>query len=205
MNYKDIVKTALNEVGYQGEKYRSKYSSFLDSIGWYNGIKSGECTWCAIFYDYLFAVNKGNLTYSQVRQIVCEPVKASENSGAGCIQKSNMYKGAGRWITNPSKASSGDQIFFKGSDGKIYHTGIVVDWDNSGFWVVEGSTTYNGNPHSVGKKHYAFSDSKIAGFGRPDWFKFDSDPEPEKKHVYVDISAPEGCEVIVNIDYHQEG
>lgn len=199
MDYKKVVQTALDEVGYQGEKYTSKFSKFMDQIDWYNGIKSGECTWCAILYDYLIAVNKEDLTYQQARQIVCEPIKSSNNTGAGCIQKAQMYKDAGQWISKASGSTTGDQIFFKGTDGKIYHTGIVTGWDSTGLWVVEGSTTYNGKPNSVGKKHYSFTDSIIAGFGRPRWYMFDSIKE-KIVDIVVKVNAPEGVKVNIKVE-----
>lgn len=196
MDYKLVTQTAISFIGYQGEAKNSMFTEFLDSIQWYNGIKANACTWCAIFYDYCIAINAGSLSYAQARQIVCEPADNRNNTGAGCVQKADMYKAAGRWITSASKATSGDQIFFKNSDG-IYHTGMIVDWDSSGFWVVEGSTTYNGKPHSVGKKHYAFNDSKIAGFGRPDWYKFDTDKEV---NITIKVNAPDGVKVNINVE-----
>lgn len=200
MDYKKVVQTALNEVGYQGEKYTSKFSRFMDQISWYNGIKSGECTWCAIFYDYCIAVNKGDLTYEQARQIVCEPVKAANNTGAGCIQKAQMYKDAGQWISKASGATTGDQMFFKGSDGKIYHTGIVTGWDSTGLWVVDGSTTYNGKPNSVGKRHVSFTDFVIAGFGRPRWYMFDKDEKDKVVDIVVKVNAPDGVKVNIKVE-----
>lgn len=198
MDYKQIVQTALNEVGYQGEKYTSKFSKFMDQIDWYNGIKSGECTWCAIFYDYLIAVNKGDLTYQQARQIVCEPIKSSNNTGAGCVQKAQMYKDAGQWISKASGATTGDQMFFKNSSG-IYHTGIVTGWDSTGLWIVDGSTTYNGKPNSVGKKHISFTDSVIAGFGRPRWYMFDSIKD-KVVDIVVKVNAPDGVKVNIKVE-----
>lgn len=198
MNYKKVVETANSFIGYQGDQYDSYFTEFLDSIDWYNYKKAGACTWCMIFYDYLIAVNKGSLTYEQARQIVCEPADHKENSGAGAKEHAQMYKNAGRWITSPSKATTGDEIFYKNSSG-IYHGGIVIDWDSSGFWVIEGSTTYNGKPHSVGKKHISFNDSKIAGFGRPDWYKFDTDPDKEV-NITIKVNAPDGVKVNINIE-----
>ena len=156
IKYQDVVKTALSEVGYQGETKNSKYTQFLDSINWYNYKKAGACTWCAIFYDYCIAVNKGDLTYEQARIIDCEPANHANNSGAGCTQKAQMYKDKGRWISSVSKATTGDQIFFKKSNGQIYHSGILVDWDNNGIYTVEGST----DGAKVSKRYYAFNDSK---------------------------------------------
>lgn len=198
MDYKKVVQTALEEVGYQGEYKNSKFTQFMDSIDWYNGKKAGACTWCAIFYDYCIAKNNGDLTYQQARQIVCEPIKSSSNTGAGCVQKAQMYKDAGQWISKASGATTGDQVFFKNDDG-IYHTGIVTGWDSTGIWVVEGSTTYNGKPNSVGKKHYSFTDSKLAGFGRPRWYMFDSIKD-KVVDIVVKVNAPEGVKVNIKVE-----
>lgn len=175
---KNVVDTAINEIGYQGETYSSKYSKTLDSVNWYNGRKDGACTWCAIFVDYCIYVNKGNLSDEEARQIVCEPSNHAANTGAGCTQHAQMYKDKGRWYTHTAKgcpAQVGDQVFFKKSNGAIYHTGIVVDWDNNGIYTVEGST----GGAKVLKRFYAYSDTKLAGYGRPDWYKYeDSKPDP---------------------------
>ena len=203
MDYRKVVDTALSEVGYQGEYKNSKFTQFLDSISWYNGKKAGACTWCAIFYDYCVAVNKGNLSYEQARQIVSEPKNNANNSGAGCVQKAEMYRSNNQWISKSSGATTGDQIFFKNDEGKIYHTGIVSGWDSTGLWVIEGSTTYNGKPNSVGKKHYSFTDSKIAGFGRPKWYMFDEDPapDPEKEvNITIKVNAPDGVKVNIKVE-----
>lgn len=174
IKYQDVVKTALSEVGYQGESKNSKFTEYLDSISWYNYPKAGACTWCAIFYDYCIAVNKGNLSYEQARQITCEPADHNANSGAGCTQKAQMYKDHNRWISSVSKATTGDQVFFKKSNGQIYHTGVLVNWDNNGIYTVEGST----DGGKVSKRYYSYSDSKLAGFGRPDWYKYQTADKP---------------------------
>ena len=166
MNYRDVVNTALKEVGYQGESKSSKYSKELDKYNYYNSKKDGECTWCAIFVDWCVFVNN-NRDKEKTISIMCE--NAKDNCGAGCTQHAQYYKDRGRWISKQSDATTGDQIFFKKSNGQIYHTGIVVDWDSKGFYTVEGSTAGG----KVSKRFYAYGDSKIAGFGRPDWYKYD--------------------------------
>ena len=177
IKYQDVVKTALAEVGYQGTSTSSKYSAELDSVKFYNYPKQGSASWCAIFYDWCVWKNRGNFSTDQVRSILCEP--NSDNCGAGCTQKVQYYKSKGRYYTRSKDATTGDEIFFKKSNGAIYHTGIIVDWNSSGFYVVEGNT--NGN--QVAKKFYSFGDSKIAGFGRPDWYKYQTASEPDPKPV----------------------
>ena len=52
ISYKDVVKTLEAEVGYQGQRYNSKFTEFLDSVNWYNYKKAGATTWCCILADY---------------------------------------------------------------------------------------------------------------------------------------------------------
>lgn len=180
INYADVVKTALEEVGKTFTTYTSPYTAFLDSINWYCAKKQGATTWCCILNDYCVAVNTGNLSYEQARQIVCEPANSAVNYGAGVKEKVQYYKNAGRWFTDPSKCTTGDEIFFYKSGTKEYgHVGRVVDWDDRYIYTVEGSTTYDGKPHSVAKKSYPFKSTRIAGFGRPDWYKYQTTEEPK--------------------------
>lgn len=177
ISYRAVADTLLSEVGYQGEHYTSKYSLFLDSIDWYNYKKSGSCTWCCELQDWAIAVNKGDLSYEQARIITCEPANHSSNCGAGVKFKAQYFKDAKRWIdkSDYKKATTGDQIFLD----SLNHVGGIVDWDKTGFIVVDGSTTYEGRPYSVGKKHIPFKSNRIVGFGRPDWYKYQvSDPKP---------------------------
>lgn len=184
----------------------NEYSAFMDSYKFYNYPKNGAANSCAIFYDTAIMKNmKPEPNADKARSILCEP--NVDNCGAGCTQKVQYYKSKGRWISQPSKATTGDEIFFKKSNGAIYHTGAVVDWDSKGFYVVEGNT--NGN--KVAKKFYSYSDPKIAGFGRPDWYKYEDEVEkpaassgsgkyivntksdPLRLRAYGSLSAPTIC------------
>ena len=181
MNYRDVVNTALAEIGYQGTSNSSKYSALLDKYSYYNYPKDHSASWCKIFVDFCTFVNIGN-DADKARAVMCEP--NIDNCGAGCTQAVQYFKSKGRWITKHSEATTGDEIFFQKSNGAIYHTGIVIDWDNKGFYVVEGNT--NGN--KVAKKFYAYGDSKIAGFGRPDWYKFDETAASNPEDIYIKLA-----------------
>lgn len=172
VSYKAVVQTALAEVGYQGSSKSSKYSAELDKVKFYNYPKQGAASWCAIFYDWCVWKNCPDQSVDYARSILCEP--NSDNCGAGCTQKVAYYKSKNRYYTSSKDATTGDEIFFKKSNGAIYHTGIVVDWDSKGFYVVEGNTDGN----KVAKHFYAYGDSKIAGFGRPDWYKYQEAAAP---------------------------
>lgn len=189
IKYEDVVKTLEAEVGYQGQHYNSKFTEYLDNIvnsdgskGWYNYPKKNACTWCCILADYAVAVNKGNLSFEQAREICCEPYNHNSNAGAGVKEMADYFKSKKRWISKSSDATTGDRIFLN----NLNHVGTVVGWDKTGLFYIDGSTTYEGKPYSVGKKHIPFNSSKIVGFGRPDWYKFQTPdveeptPAPEK-------------------------
>ena len=178
ISVKDCVEWWKAQVGKPCGK-TNEYSAFMDSYMFYNYPKNGAANSCAIFYDTAIMKNmKPGPDADKARAILCEP--NVDNCGAGCTQKVSYYKSKGRWISQPSKATTGDEIFFKKSNGAIYHTGAVVDWDSKGFYVVEGNT----NGGMVALKRYGYSDSKIAGFGRPDWYKYEietADPVTSEK------------------------
>lgn len=169
---KSVIDLAYAQVGYQANGKYNKYAEELDSVNFYNTKKNGYADWCAIFVDWLIYKNTDPMTAHNARQLVYEP--DNDNCGAGCTQKVQYYKSHGAWVTNVSKAQSGDQIFFKKSNGVVYHTGYVVTWDSKGFYVVEGNT----NGGKVAKKFYSFGDEKIAGFGRPNYTGWE-EPKPE--------------------------
>lgn len=161
---KDVINKAISQIGYQGQSKSSKYSKELDAVNYYNTKKNGACTWCAIFYDWcVWSSVKPSTDTNFARKTVCEP--NTGNAGAGCTQKAAYYKSKGRWISTCKEMLRGDQVFFKKSNGSIYHTGIVVDYDAHHFYTVEGST----NGAQVARKTYSYNDSRIAGFGRAFW------------------------------------
>ena len=179
----EVIDMALSQVGYQGSKYSSIYSKELDAVNFYNGKKDGATTWCSIFVDDMIYRCIKEQTADNARNALCEPNR--DNCGAGCVQSASYFKQAGRWYSKPSDAHKGDKVFFKNSTG-IYHTGIVVDWDNNGIYTVEGST----GGSKVLKRFYYYGDSKLAGFGRPRYTADSSDdtpPTPDTKKYTVKV------------------
>lgn len=177
----EVIDMALSQVGYQGSSKSSIYSKELDAVKFYNFPKDGETTWCSIFVDDMIYRCVREQTADNARNALCEPNK--DNCGAGCVQSAGYFKQAGRWYSKPSDAHKGDKVFFKNSTG-IYHAGLVVDWDDKGLYTVEGST----GGAKVLKHFYSYSDSKIAGFGRPRYSSNEPDPDPtpeptEKKYI----------------------
>lgn len=173
---KDVVEQALNEVGYQAEGSNHKYNIYaseLDKCNYWNmGPKNGVADWCAIFFNWLVYANTRNANGQiepdkwDAHYFLFEPDKG-ENLAAGCGYAADYYQKNNAWTDNPER---GDQAFFRNHA----HTGIVVDWDNEGFYTVEG----NVNGGKVGKRYYKFGSSEVDGFGRP---RYDGWEYPSKK------------------------
>lgn len=172
------VKIALNEVGYleketpeqlydkeanAGDKNFTKYASEMDShLGFYRGLKQG-LPWCDVFVDWCFVKAYGP---TAARKLLCQPILSR---GAGCRFSMEYYDEANRLYSTPE---IGDQIFFQ-KDGKICHTGIVVDVNSRFVVTVEGNTSSQqgivANGGCVRQKQYLLSFEGIAGYGRPDY------------------------------------
>lgn len=126
--------------------------------------------WCDVFVDAGFITCFGyDLGSAMTYQYAgC--------AGAACAQSAGYYKSAGAWSDTPH---IGDQIFFY-SGGGINHTGIVTHIGIGAITTVEGNSS-----DMVARRSYAVEDSKIAGYGRPNYAlvekaQLPADPEPEK-------------------------
>ena len=145
---------AQSEVGYrEGPNNWNKYaeSQYLQKLyGW----KPQNQPYCDSFVDYCFIEcfgleNASRMTYQPIGE-----------GSALCRTSADYYKEHGAFFTRPE---TGDQIFFY-SGGDINHTGIVIRVDGGSVYTVEGNTS-----DMVAERVYSVSDSKIAGYGRPDW------------------------------------
>jgi hypothetical protein len=103
------------------------------------------------------------------------------------------FKDRKQW--HPGNPKKGDVIFFENSE-RICHTGIVYKVDSTTVYTIEGNTSAGEqvipNGGAVCKKSYKLYNSRIAGYGRPDYSGTDSsgsDPEPVKK-VWVKAELP---------------
>lgn len=189
---KDSINWWKDQVGKSCGK-TNEYSAYMDSYNFYNGKKNGVANSCAIFYDTgIMKTMTPEANANAAREILCEP--NTDNCGAGCAQKVQYYKNAKRWVTKHSDAQSGDEIFFRrdsavtGSNPLgVYHTGAVVDWDDKGFYTVEGNT----NGGQVAQKFYPYGDSRIAGFGRPKWTGWERPKEENPEPVEDPTPEPE--------------
>lgn len=163
----DVIKIALNEVGYQADGKINKYAAELDSVDFFTGCgKKQGLDWCCVFVCWciykscLPKPDKYDAHYFLYQSDVCD-MAAVVKYAADYFKNNNAFD------KDTKYACTGDQVFFQKSNGVLYHTGIVVDWDNNGIYTVEGNT----NGGKVAKKFYKYGDSKIAGFGHPRYDK----------------------------------
>lgn len=98
----------------------------------------------------------------------------SKSLAAGCIYAVRYYQAAGKYDKNPE---IGAQIFFCDSYGDPSHTGMVIGYDNTYVYTIEGNTsggsTVISNGGGVCRKSYYRSYSRIHGYGHPDWAYLD--------------------------------
>lgn len=163
-----VIGWALGEVGYhEGPNNWNRYAEHLDSIpGFYNGPKQNQ-PWCDIFVDDCFVICYG---VEAAKKLLCQP---DYSCGAGCLYSMQYFQQAGQF--HKTGAQTGDQIFFSYQAGEISHTGIVVEVTNDHVITVEGNTS-----DGVYKRTYPIFDSRIYGYGRPDWsIGGEDDPTPE--------------------------
>ena len=171
---KYAVDYALAQVGCSCGK-TNEYSAMLDSVHYFNTKKNGYADSCSIFVNACVLIggcvdpdffDEPDTAKWTGLYMMYEPQDGS-NAAAGCTQAAGYFKANNAWYTDPKDFERGDQIFFWKSNKAIYHTGIIVDWNDEGLKVVEGNTTYEGISGMVGLKLYPYNSDKIAGVGRP--------------------------------------
>ncbi len=167
-----ILAVAESQIGYKEKASNSNLYSFTDNAGnknftkyayeidtlyptFYNGKKNGYA-WCDVFVDWCFIQAFG---YENALRLTGQPEKSL---GAGCLYSMNYYKNMDRWYT--SDPQPGDQIIFRSSDYPASHTGIVEKADSTYVYTIEGNCS-----DQVKRCKYKLTDSKIVGYGRPDY------------------------------------
>lgn len=174
-----VVDRAVSEIGYLEKKSNAdldsktanagtnnytKYARDLDDYKgqtWFYGHKQGFA-YCSVFVTWCFMKVFGDTA----RAMLYQPNRSSDYA-AGCDWQAKYYRQNHAFYTTPQ---IGDQIFF-GESGDEGHTGLVVDVTSDSVITVEGNTnnsgSYNGN--GVYQKIYKRSNSRIVGYGRPNW------------------------------------
>lgn len=170
---------AEQQLGYhEGEGNNNKYAESKDLQAMY-GWKPQNQPWCDVFVDSGFIDCFG---LSNACAMTYQPLGAGS---ALCRQSAQYYKDAGAWATSPE---IGDQIFFY-SSGDINHTGIVVSVDGGSVHTVEGNVS-----DMVAERCYSVGDSKIAGYGRPNWSAVEGKDVPTPTNEPIANDTPEKAE-----------
>ena len=193
---KNVIETALKEVGYQADGKWNKYADELDAVDYFTGCgKKQGLDWCCVFVCWCIYKNTEpdpdvwDAHYFLYQSDSCD-MAAVVKYAADYFKQNNAFD------TDSKYACTGDQIFFRNESG-LSHTGLVVDWDDRGIYTVEGNT----NGGKVAKKFYSYGDPKIAGFGHPRYDPAASDPKPDQEvNITVKVKAPDGVKVNINVE-----
>lgn len=155
---------ALDDFGAVGHGNYTKYARDLDRIPDFYNTKKQGAMWCDLWYDWVLVEAFGP---EVAMQLLCQP---AGSAGAGCSFSMSYYQQHGQFhLTDPQP---GDQIFFTYRPGEVSHTGIVEKVDGETVTTIEGNTS-----DMVARRTYQLGDSRIAGFGRPDWSLVASVPD----------------------------
>lgn len=163
-----LLAIAKKEVGYLEKKSNSQLDHKTANAGYKNYTKYARDLypslqaqpWCDMFVDWCFVQAFGQI---MAKQLIGGGFSAYTPTSA------QYYKNKGQYHSKPMV---GDQVFFRNSI-RIYHTGIVTKVTASKVYTIEGNTSAGtavvANGGGVCEKSYALSNSRIDGYGRPDW------------------------------------
>lgn len=184
-----VIDYAISQIGYleknsdkylddfkknAGNKNYTKYAREFKEIAGKN--LQGQA-WCDMFVDTCFVATYG---VKKAKELLI-------GFDAYTPTSANYFKKAKQWYDYPEP---GDIIFFKNSE-RINHTGIVTAVTKSKVYTVEGNTSSGAevveNGGGVFDKCYLLSNSRIAGYGRPNY----DNPFPKPKKTVAKESSPE--------------
>ena len=145
---------AEQQLGYhEGNGNNNRYAETPGLSEMYGWVPQNQ-PWCDVFVDSGFIACFG---LENACKMTYQPMGAGS---ALCRQSAQYYKDNGAFFHTPE---IGDQVFFY-SAGDINHTGIVVGVATGSVTTIEGNSS-----DMVAKRLYSTGDSKIAGYGRPNW------------------------------------
>lgn len=138
----------------------NNYTCFARDYSSHTGINLQGQAWCAMYVSEIFVQVFG---LEVAKRLLCGSLYHY------CPDGVNQFRKAGRWSTMPK---IGSVIFFTNGT-RAYHTGIVIEVTSIRVKTIEGNTSgANGvieNGGGVCQKSYSLPESKIMGYGRPDW------------------------------------
>lgn len=143
-----IVDVALSQVG----TTETSGNNDVKYNDWYYGrhVSGGSYPWCAVFVSWC------------ANQAGCLSAIGGKTASVATLY--NYFRNAGLFQVkgNGYRPKAGDILIQK--SGGASHTGIVYASDSSKFYTVEGNTS-----NGVYKRSYSYSDSKLTGFGTPNY------------------------------------
>lgn len=166
-----MLATAIAEDGYLEKKTNYLLDSKEENAGKNNFTKywrdlspsSQGNAWCQCFVDWVFEKTYGR---DVAKKLLCHDEKAWSFYTPTCA---NYFKSKSQWRDKPQQ---GDIIYFKNST-RICHVGIVTKVDDTRVYTIEGNTSSGtsvvANGGAVRQKSYLLTNSRIAGYGRPDY------------------------------------
>lgn len=168
-----IIKIAKGEVGYK-ESYSNghwtnheKYAAQVPGMAW---VSDEGQPWCATFVAYV-VLKAGAADYYP--------------RSAACEVDWQWFVARGQTSEKPVV---GAQVFF-GTKAHKDHTGIVVDFDSTYVWTVEGNTNSDGGREGYGVLEHKRlrSQASLIGYGVP---KLPTAPNPAPAPVPVPVPVP---------------
>ena len=164
-----LLNVAKNEIGYLEKRSNSQLDSKTANAGSSNYTKYARDLypslqgqpWCDMFVDWCFVQAFGRVAAQQL---------LGGGFSAYTPTSAQYYKTKGQY--HKDSPQPGDQIFFKNSQ-RICHTGIVYEVTMTKVRTIEGNTSDGSevvaNGGAVCCKEYCLNNSRIDGYGRPDW------------------------------------
>ena len=163
-----VIKVAEGEVGYLEKKSNKDLESKTANAGSKNYTKYGRWIgangdyWCASFLSWIFYKSYGSVLG---KQLLCGAFSAACETIRKNFSKKGQYK---------ASPAIGDVIFFSGTrHSGANHIGIVYKIADGKVYTIEGNTSGASgvvdNGGGVAKKSYALTNSKILGYGHPDY------------------------------------
>ena len=164
-----LLNVAKNEIGYLEKRSNIQLDSKTANAGSSNYTKYARDLypslqgqpWCDMFVDWCFVQAFGRVAAQQL---------LGGGFSAYTPTSAQYYKTKGQY--HKDSPQPGDQIFFKNSQ-RICHTGIVYEVTMTKVRSIEGNTSDGSevvaNGGAVCCKEYSLDNSRIDGYGRPDW------------------------------------
>lgn len=192
---KKVIETASSWVGYLEKKSNKDLDDFTANAGSNNytcfardykvhtGGNYQAQPWCAMFVSEVLVQTFG---VEKARKLLCGELYHYCPTGV------NQFKAGGRWNKSPEP---GDIIFFT-NGSRAYHTGIVTQVTSGRVKTIEGNTSgasgVIANGGGVCEKSYSLVDSKIMGYGRPDYSIAEQKPGWVKDNIGYRYRRPDG-------------